>query len=88
MPSAFAALQSEFCGGISRGKDVVDTWRGGSGLTAASRWSRHVAAVPAAANQVARVLVIIITREAVHTHNVHGALAAVVGRDPKLAAVS
>ena len=49
---------------------------------------RHVAAVPAAANQVARVLVIIITREAVHTHNVHGALAAVVGRDPKLAAVS
>ena len=29
VPSAFAALQSEFCGGISRGKDVVDTWRGG-----------------------------------------------------------
>ena len=28
VPSAFAALQSEFCGGISRGKDVVDTWRG------------------------------------------------------------
>ncbi len=41
VPSAFAALQSEFCGGISRGKDVVDTWRGGSGLTAASRWSRR-----------------------------------------------
>ena len=49
---------------------------------------RYISAVPAAADQVARVLVIIIASEAIHTRHVHGALAAVVYRDPKLAAVS